>query len=463
MTRRWPPWRGRWRSIQFLRRNINKGNLFSVQDRFEDALACYDRALALQPSNPDALGGKAIALVPLGRIDDARVAIEKALAMAPREVRFYSTLAQFRKFTHDDPHLNAMRQLARDSAHLGVDDEIDLDFALAKALTDAGEAEASFRHLLKGNSLKRKTFAYDEATLLDFLERVRKAFTREFIREREGQGDPSAIPVFIVGMPRSGTTLVEQILASHPMVMAPANCWTSNKRFPTLAATSGATLRARIRRCASRTGTWPNRRGLCRAHSKARPAGSAHHQQDARQFPTRRPDPSRPAERAHPPYPARPDRDLHVLLFKAIRGDLPYAYDLAELGRYYRAYEALTAHWLDALPPGVMIDVQYEDVVDDLEGQARRIVAHCGLEWDPKCLDFHKSERKVLTASKVQVRQPINRDSLERWRPHEALIRPLREALAPRRTPLTPPPSASESANRPERRTPELSLRGSLV
>lgn len=94
--------------------NINKGNLFSVQDRFEDALACYDRALALQPSNPDALGGKAIALVPLGRIDDARVAIEKALAMAPREVRFYSTLAQFRKFTHDDPHLNAMRQLARD-------------------------------------------------------------------------------------------------------------------------------------------------------------------------------------------------------------------------------------------------------------------------------------------------------------------------------------------------------------
>ncbi|MBV8661998.1 MAG: sulfotransferase, partial [Hyphomicrobiales bacterium] len=112
--------------------------------------------------------------------------------------------------------------------------------------------------------------------------------------------------------------------------------------------------------------------------------------------------------------------------------NIPYAYELAELGRYYRGYEALMAHWRRVLPPGMMLDVQYEDVVADLEGEGRRILAHCGLEWDPRCLDFHKNERIVRTASVAQVRQPINARSVGRWRAYEAHLGPLIEALVSR-------------------------------
>jgi hypothetical protein len=113
----------------------------------------------------------------------------------------------------------------------------------------------------------------------------------------------------------------------------------------------------------------------------------------------------------------------------------PYTYDLAEMGRYYRAYESMMAHWRDVLPPGVILDVQYEDVVEDLEGQTRRILDFCGLEWDPRCLDFHKTERPVRTASKAQVREPLFKTSVARWRKYEAFLGPLLEALG------LPPPN----------------------
>ncbi len=112
-------------------------------------------------------------------------------------------------------------------------------------------------------------------------------------------------------------------------------------------------------------------------------------------------------------------------------GNIPFAYDLAELGRYYKAYDALMAHWRETLPPGAMLEVAYEDVVADLEGQARRIVAHCGLEWDARCLDFHRTERRVRTASAAQVRRPIYRSSVERWRAYEPWLGPLLAELQP--------------------------------
>jgi len=111
--------------------------------------------------------------------------------------------------------------------------------------------------------------------------------------------------------------------------------------------------------------------------------------------------------------------------------NLPFTYELGELGRYYRAYEALMGHWRDALPQGVMVDVQYEDVVADLEGEGRRIVGHCGLDWDARCLDFHRNRRSVRTASLAQVRRPLYKSSIGRWRPYEAFLGPLLAALGP--------------------------------
>jgi hypothetical protein len=114
---------------------------------------------------------------------------------------------------------------------------------------------------------------------------------------------------------------------------------------------------------------------------------------------------------------------------KLFVGDLPYNYDLAELGRYWRAYNDIMNHWREVLPPGVMIDVQYEQVVDDVEGQARRMLAHCGLEWNDACLEFHKTERKVYTASASQVRQPIYKTSVKKWKAYGETLRPLLDAL----------------------------------
>jgi hypothetical protein len=116
---------------------------------------------------------------------------------------------------------------------------------------------------------------------------------------------------------------------------------------------------------------------------------------------------------------------------KLFTNELPYAYDLAELGRYYLGYQAMMEHWRRILPEGVMLEMQYEELVEDFEAQARRIVAHCGLEWDQRCLDFHRTERLVKTASAVQVRQPIYRNSVGRWRPYQTMLQPLLDVLGP--------------------------------
>jgi hypothetical protein len=123
--------------------------------------------------------------------------------------------------------------------------------------------------------------------------------------------------------------------------------------------------------------------------------------------------------------------EVCLSIYSRIFQDVPFGYDLGELGRYYRAYDALMAHWREALPPGVMIEVQYEDLVNDLEGNVRRMLAHCGLDWDERCLAFHQTQRQVNTASASQVRKPLFRTSLERWRPAAELLQPLYDGLGP--------------------------------
>jgi hypothetical protein len=293
--------------------------------------------------------------------------------------------------------------------------------------------ERSFHHMREGNALKRQSTPYDEAGKLARFERTCALFDAAFMRERAGQGDPSSRPIFIFGMPRSGTTLIEQILASHPEVRGGgetdlfANALASLDAgegkafvFPDDAALlSGERLRrlgadyvgglrltaAEVERIADKT--IDNFRFAGLIHLALPNASLIHARRDP--------------------------MDTCVSCFSNLFGGYhPYAYDLGELGRYYQGYDALMRHWRDMLPVSVMLDVQYEDVVDDLEGQARLIVAHCGLEWDPRCLDFHLTERLVRTASATQVRQPIYRGSVQRWRAYEPLLDPLLQELRPR-------------------------------
>ena len=253
-----------------------------------------------------------------------------------------------------------------------------------------------------------------------------------WMRQHQGVGDPSRLPVFVLGMPRSGTTLIEQILASHPKVRALGERATFSETLARICGTpTGAqSLAQRAARCTD---------------SELRRLGALYLKVIRRDAPTTaaRIVDKMPANfqfigfihaalpNARIIHTRRDPVDTCLSLFSILFAGSAqlYSYDLEELGRYYRAYEKVMTHWRNALPAGVMLEVQYEEVVDDFERQARRIVAHCGLEWDDACLEFHKTERPVRTMSHAQIRQPIYRSAVGRWRPDTARLRPLLAAL----------------------------------
>jgi tetratricopeptide (TPR) repeat protein len=405
---------------------LNKGHLCAILQNYDDSLLAYDRAVALQPNNADAYGGKAKVLLALGRLAEASIVIEKAIDLAPRGARFYRTLTEIKRLSPGDPHLHAMEELAREMPSLSADEQIDLGFALAKAFADNKNHEQSFRRLVEGNALKRKQLAYDEAAALGVLERTRRAFTADLMRGDRGRGDPSFVPVFILGMPRSGTTLVEQILASHPSVFGAGEITDFRDAIAELGGAAGGALHSP--EAASRLPDEQLRRLGANYLGRIRNAAPA-----AARITNKTTENFRWIGLIHLALPnariihmRRDPIDTCLSCFSLLFDDsLPYTFDLRELGRYYRAYEATMAHWRDALPANVMLEVQYEEVVADLEGQARRVVAHCGLEWDSRCLDFHQTVRPVRTASVAQVRQPIYKSSVGRWRAYEAFLGPL--------------------------------------
>jgi len=376
---------------------------------------------------------RGIILTELGRLDEARQAIDAAIAAAPGRVRSYYNLAESRKLQLGDPHLAAMEALARDVSSLDAVERIELDFALAKAYADCGEHERSFERLREGNALKRRRTIYDEAAALGVFARTRASVTRELILDRADAGDPSATPLFILGMPRSGTSLVEQILASHPAVFSAGEIDDFDRAAGALVGlgTGEASQRPEAAARLSRA----QLRELGAAYL-GRIRGVA---PEAARITNKTPDNFRFVGLIHMALPNA--RIIHMrrdpvdtclsCYSKLFVENQPFAYDLGELGRYYRGYDALMAHWRAALPPGVMLEVRYEDVVADLEGQARAILAHCGLEWDRRCLDFHLTERPVRTASVIQVRQPIYRSAVGRWRAYERFLGPLLAELAP--------------------------------
>ncbi len=410
----------------------NRGNALLDLGRPEEALASCDKALALDPDDAIAFDNRGLVLAELGRFDEASASIEEAIRLAPRRIRSYYNLAATKRLTAGDPRLGAMEELARDALSLAPDEQIHLHFALGKALADVGDRQRSFQHLLEGNAAKRKRTRYDETSALGSLERTRALFTGEWMRENEGRGEPSDTPVFILGMPRSGTTLIEQILASHPKAFGAGEIAAFGYAVARLEGGPGRAVR--FPEVVSLMSGGELRRLGADYLERLRASAPA-----AERITNKTTENFRFAGLIHLALPnariihaRRNPVDTCLSCFSTLfAGNIPYAYDLAELGRYYRAYDALMAHWRETLPPSAMLEVGYEDVVADLEGQARRILAHCGLEWDARCLDFHLTERQVRTASATQVRRPIYRSSIERWRAYEPWLAPLLAELRP--------------------------------
>ena len=434
-------WNNRGRAL------VSGGDPLEGDGRSGEALASFERALSLNRGYAEALDNKGVLLVELGRGEEAAACFEAAIDAAPRSVRPYYHLVQARRLQPADPRLAALKALAGEADRLAFQDRIELDFALGQALDEAGDSAAAFRYFAEGNAMRREQIGYDEAAALGQLEAIAAAFTPELMASKAGKGDPSPLPVFIVGMPRSGTTLVEQILASRPGVFA--------------AGETAALPDALAAQTLAGGGRFDFPRGMARLPAKAlRDIGARYAARlraaapDALRVVDKRPDNFRLVGLIRLALPnariivARRDaRDTCVSCFSKLFGPgAPYSFELGELGRYHRAYERLMGHWKQLLPEDALLEVDYEALVTDPEAEGRRILAFCGLEAGAGRLEAHRAERRIRTASALQARRPIHAGAVGRWRRYEPFLEPLLEALAR-------PTSASRSGPRkPPRR-----------
>ena len=396
----------------------NLGVLLAAAGKLHEAIGHYRRALALRPDLADTYNNLGVALVDRGEIDEALRHYERAITLDPANAEAHYNRAEIRTFRKGDTDFVALEVLAA-RTDLPEKTKPLPHFALAKVLEDIGEYPRAFEHLRRANELKRRQVHYDEAAVLSFFRRVSTTFDRGLVERLTGGGDPSEVPIFVLGMPRSGSTLVEQILASHPLI-------------------HGAGELPELGKAIGQEGPYPECvRGMDRAVLRRVAQTYLGRLPVAPEGKTRIVD-------------KLPDNFIAVGLIRLILPNARiihtvrhpvdtcvscysrrfttgqnFSYDLAELGRYYRHYSELMAHWRSVLPSDSMLDVAYEDVVEDLEGQARRLIEYCGLPWDDRCLGFYKSNRSVSTASSVQVRRPIFRSSLQRWRRYEPFLAPL--------------------------------------
>ena len=349
---------------------------------------------------------------------------------APRSARALYVALRDRRAEAGDPVVQSLLALADDLPRLTRGERIFVHFALGKALAELAEPEQAFAHLIEGNALRRQEIEYDEGLVLGAFDRIRSSFAGAL---------PPARP--ILGAPRSSRS-------SSSACRAPARRSSSKccRAIPSCAAAANGPIS--LRRCGR--WDWTDAPG---ANFPDTVAGSTPLEIRALGSDYLRRVSAAAGEAAFITdkstvnftavgliYMAIPGaRFVHCLrdpidtclscFSKLFSADVPFAFDLGELGRYYAAYERVMAHWRDVLPLGAMLEVRYEGVVADLEGQSRRILDYCGLPWDPAVLDFHRSARPVRTASLRQVRQPIYRSSVGRWRPDETVLRPLTEAL----------------------------------
>jgi tetratricopeptide (TPR) repeat protein len=397
----------------------NLGNLLVAQNNSTDASYHFAEALAIDPSHFEAHNNLGNALRDQGKFDDALVHYGRAIAIRPVSAEAHYNRAMVKKFHRGDADLRAMDELAA-RGRFEAGSAPFIHYALAKALEESGDLVRAFAHLRKGNDLKRARIHYDEVAAFGFFKRISTVFDTGLFNRFRGAGDPSAVPVFVLGMPRSGSTLIEQILASHPRIHGAGELEHPSSTagpvpflFPESALSLDNEALARMGQ-AYVAKLPPLADGQLLTINKL-PNNFLYIGLIRLILPN-----------ARIIHTVRNPLDTCLSCYSTLfTSGQHFSYDLRELGRYYRGYTELMNHWRSVLAPDAMLEVVYEDVVDDLEGQARRLIDYCGLRWDDRCLSFHKTRRPVHTASAVQVRQPLFRTSVQRWRRFESGLRPL--------------------------------------
>ncbi len=405
--------------------NLKAAALGRIGD-YEEALGLYERVLAVSPAYPKIWMSYGHVLKTVGRQEDSIVAYRQALALKPDLGEVWWSLANLKTVKFDAADIAKMQQ-ALTQERLSAEDRFHLDFALGKALDDQKDAEGAFRHYATANALRREQLDYDPGDISRQVDRAIALFTPAFFEARQGVGCDGPDSIFILGMPRAGSTLIEQILASHSQVEG-------TMELPDIPA------------LATRTGEGPQRypTSLSDLSPEALKALGEDYLQRTRIqrkqgrpfFIDKLPNNWLYAGFIHLILPqakiidAR--RDPMDCCFSNFRQHFArgqsFSYSLEDMGRYYSDYVRLMRH-LDETLPGRVHRVIHEDLLDEPETQIRALLGHLGLPFEEACLQFHETKRAVRTASSEQVRRPINRDGVGQWRPYEAHLSPLRDAL----------------------------------
>jgi tetratricopeptide (TPR) repeat protein len=409
-----------------------KGTILVQQGDHLPALEIYERVLQHYPNQPRAQMNFGHTLKTVGRVEESIAAYQRCIKMNPGIGEAYWSLANLKTYRFSDEEIELMlSQLVEEGGD--PDDQSHLAFALGKAFEDKGDYEQSFRYYQRGNDIRKVHHRHNVKINVFNTARQIKTLSTEFFAERQGWGCPAPDPIFIVGLPRSGSTLLEQILASHSQVEGTAE-------LMDIIQTS--------RRLAEK--------------SRQNPAGkypevlATLSEQQCRELGERYLETTRVQRSDYPFFIDKmPNNFQHVGLIHLIlpnakiidarrnpmaccfsgfkqlfaRGQT-YTYDLAGMGQYYRDYVVMMDHW-DRVLPGRVWRVQYEEMVEHTDEQIRKLLEYCGLPFEEQCLRFWETERAVRTPSAEQVRQPIYRGGLEQWRNFEPWLGPLKEALGP--------------------------------
>ncbi|RAK56180.1 hypothetical protein DJ017_01960 [Phenylobacterium soli] len=398
---------------------------------YQGAIALYEAVLAGYPTQPKIWMSYGHALKTVGRQAEAVAAYRRCVALQPAFGEAWWSLANLKTVQFSDEDLGIMRREAG-RGDLEAEDRLHLEYALGKALEDRAEDEAAFGHYAAGAAIRREQLRYDRDDNTRHMRRSKALFTPGFFAERAGTGAPAADPIFVIGLPRSGSTLIEQILSSHSQVEG-------TQELPDI-----ISIARRLGRAEGRESAYPE--VLAELSPKAlRELGeeylarAAVHRKLGRAFFIDK----MPNNFAHLgliclilPNAKIVDARRHPLgcCFSGFKQHFAqgqgFTYNLTDIGRYYADYVELMAHF-DAVLPGRVHRVIYEQMVADPEAETRRLLDHCGLPFEEGCLRFYENDRAVRTASSEQVRQPIFRDAADHWRRFEPWLDPLKASLGP--------------------------------
>lgn len=393
----------------------------------ESAIAIYDNVLERFPAQPRVHLSRGHALKTVGHQQEAIEAYRSAVKLQPELGEAHWSLANLKTFEFGDNDVRRMRN-SLESGALSVNDYFHLAFSLAKALEDKGEFDESFQWYARGNAVRRKTVRWNADEHRQNLQQMKEFFQPPFFEARGETGDPSSAPIFIVGLPRAGSTLLEQILASHSQVegtmelpdvisiarrLSGKQRRSDTSRYPQVLAELGAKEIGEL-------GT------EYIARTEVHRSGVAH-------FIDKMPNNFAHIGLIHLMLPNAKiiDARRHPMAccfsgFKQLfASGQNFSYSLEEIGQYYLDYVDFMLHWEQVLP-GRVLRVDYESVVANTETEIRRMLDYCGLAFEPRCMEFHRTERAVRTASSEQVRQPIYSGAVEQWRNFETNLGPLK-------------------------------------